>query len=513
MASEWLALGGIVPAFSGGALLALAIDSLTRPRPKFANRPFAAWMLHFGLFALLFALEFAVFQRPWFAAASALAWQLLIVLVSNAKFASLREPFIFQDFEYFLDAIKHPRLYLPFLGAWRAALATLAFIVAITLGLMFEPPITRATGAWPFVIAASTLFFTSAVLIFVGASRRLIVTHDPAHDVRELGLLASLWRYRADERAPIDLRALPTVFNGDALARGALRPNIIVIQSESFFDARRLHPGLDPSLFREWDRTHARAAAQGRMHVAAWGANTVRTEFSFLSGLQPTALGVHRFNPYRKFAHQGVATLASTLRNAGYKTICVHPFPASFYARNMVFPKMGFDTFIDISSFNGADKSGPYIGDLAVARKIETLLDQHDQGVFIFAITMENHGPLHWESVNEIEKATLFSAPPSIDCDELAVYARHLRNADAMLGQLRARCETAQTPHWLCQYGDHVPIMPAVYAALGEPDGTTDYVLWGNQASVSSGARDIDIADLAALLLAHVAGDHAAQSS
>jgi phosphoglycerol transferase MdoB-like AlkP superfamily enzyme len=178
-----------------------------------------------------------------------------------------------------------------------------------------------------------------------------------------------------------------------------------------------------------------------------------------------------------------------------------------------VFPKLGFDEFIDINSFSEADKSGPYVGDLAVARTVESLLDQHAHSVFIFVITMENHGPLHWERVNAAERATLFSSPLPAECDELAVYARHLRNADAMLGQLRTRCEAARTPHWLCQYGDHVPIMPAVYAALGEPDGGTDYVLWGNRATGSRRSQDIDIADLAALLLANVAGEGQASSS
>ncbi len=64
-----------------------------------------------------------VLQRPNFAAAALLAGLLFVVLVSNAKSHTLREPFIFQDFEYFRDALRHPRLYMPFLGAGRTSQA------------------------------------------------------------------------------------------------------------------------------------------------------------------------------------------------------------------------------------------------------------------------------------------------------------------------------------------------------------------------------------------------------
>lgn len=486
--------------FAGGLLLWLFVDRLTRPQPVFRTRPGAAWLLHTGLYTLGFALELAAFQRPWFAAANVVAWQLLIVLISNAKHASLREPFLFQDFEYFLDAIKHPRLYLPFLGAWRAALAAVVFALAVGLGLMFEPTMTRSIGAFPFIALVAVLFATAALLLWMGARQRITVTFEANDDVRRLGLVATMWRYREEERLPAEKKQFTSSLAA-SFKPNAARPNIIVVQSESFFDVRRVHADIDAAVFAQWDVTAASAASRGRLRVAAWGANTVRTEFAFLSGISSTALGVHRFNPYRKLARAGIATIATMLKAQGYKTICVHPYSASFYTRNVVFPALGFDEFIDVANFKDSEKSGPYIGDIAVAKKITTLLKSHDQGVFIFAITMENHGPLHWEQVSEDEKAQLFTQPLPAGCADLAVYARHLRNADRMLGMLRTHCESSASPHWLCQYGDHVPIMPAVYQALGEPDGTTDYLIWGNRAAATSASEEIEISDLGARLL------------
>jgi len=195
--------------------------------------------------------------------------------------------------------------------------------------------------------------------------------------------------------------------------------------------------------------------------------------------------------------------LATFLKKLGYRTLCIHPYPASFYTRDQVFPMLGFDEFIDIRAFSDADKCGPYVGDIAVAEKVKSVLNNPTEPTFIFVITMENHGPLHWENVTPQESATLFSTPPPAHCENLAVYVRHLKNANAMLGNLRAHLETIPTPSWLCWYGDHVPIMPQVYAALGEPDGATDYFIWSNRrlplAEIQS---PIFIQNLSAMLLA-----------
>jgi phosphoglycerol transferase MdoB-like AlkP superfamily enzyme len=255
--------------------------------------------------------------------------------------------------------------------------------------------------------------------------------------------------------------------------------HLVVVQSESFFDPRRLYAGIRSEVLREFDALQAEAACCGQLEVAAWGANTVRTEFAFLSGLAGESLGVHRFNPYRRLARQGVATLASFLRDRGYRTICVHPYAASFYDRHKVFPSLGFDDFIDIRSFAGAARSGPYVGDLAVAEKVCSLLTSaSEQPLFVFVISMENHGPLHLEQVRSDEAAGLYSVPPPAGCDELTIYLRHLRNADRMAGMLRAGLEALPGRSGLCWYGDHVPIMPDVYRALGAPGGQTDYFIW-----------------------------------
>jgi phosphoglycerol transferase MdoB-like AlkP superfamily enzyme len=248
----------------------------------------------------------------------------------------------------------------------------------------------------------------------------------------------------------------------------------------------------------EFDRLKADAIAKGKLKVPAWGANTVRTEFAFLSGIDDDRLGVHRFNPYRAIAAGwNVQSLASFLKSLGYRTVCIHPYPASFYQRDRVYPRLGFDEFLDIGAFDNGRRFGPYIGDAAVAEKIAAIVRDATSPVFVLAITMENHGPLHLERVGPSDVEELYADAPPAGCEDLTIYLRHLRNADRMVVELRGTLELCGRPASVCWFGDHVPIMPMVYETFGAPNGDVEYVVWSNRRAGRPGARDISAHGLA----------------
>jgi hypothetical protein len=479
----------VLPAVAAGVLLTFLLEYALLPRPLPAwRRPLATLGVHTGLWLAVFAAELATFRRPWFAAANVDALFLGLVLVNNAKLESLREPFVCQDFEYFTDALRHPRLYFPFLGIWRLTLALAAIVGAIVVGLALEASLATAVGGPAFAAIVVGIVALAAALLAASSRALPRAIYDPCADLTRLGLLASLWRYGADERRTAAVPAARAEFVSQSSVPGErTRPDLIAIQSESFFDPRRSFPGVRREVLAHFDALKAAAAAHGALQVGAWGANTVRTEFAFLSGIDPEALGVHRFNPYRRAARQPVPTIASFLKTMGYRTVCLHPYPASFYRRDLVFPALGFDEFIDIGGFADAERAGPFVSDRAVAERICRLVraDGRRQPLFVFAITMENHGPLHLETATPEDIERWCNSPPPRGCEDLVIYLRHLAHADLMVELLRECLEEAGGPAGLCFYGDHVPIMAKVYEALGSPDGATEYLIWNNSAGGS----------------------------
>lgn len=491
--------GVLISAFMG-VLVSVFIEQWMNPSP-FLLRPLRAWALHIGIWFIGYATLVLLLGRPWFAMALSLAFLLMLVMVNNAKYHSLHEPFVWHDFDYFTDAIRYPRLYIPFLGWTNFFLAAVGFLSAISVGVLLET-VPNERFVWNGQLGGTLfLFFMAWIFIRFGNSDALKVSFDAKQDIASLGFFTSLWLYKKECQSfpnissPFDLLDLK---NCDEQPL----PNIVTIQSESFFDARTVFPGIKKEVLSEFDRLKDDALMHGKLKVPAWGANTIRSEFAFLSGLKESELGVHRLNPYRAIT-QGweVKNLVHFLKNKGYRTVAIHPYPISFYQRDKVYPKLGFDEFIDIRSFREEERFGPYIGDLAVARKVEEVLAGSSQPVFIFAITMENHGPLHLEKVSKNDIKALYTSPPPKGCDDLTIYLRHLSNADKMAAYLRQMLEQHPYPAHLCWFGDHVPIMPNVYKIFGTPNGEVDYLIWSNQKKSPRTQNDMSINELAITLL------------
>lgn len=498
----------VVAALALTLLLGTLLEHLARPRLRWRDRAASSWIIQSALIALAFGLALAVTRRPGFAAALTLAAESLLVLVNNAKFTALREPFVFSDFGLFSQALKHPRLYLPFLGAGPVLAGILGFGATLYLGVTLEDSLLERIGVADFALAVAGLLVFALAALGLGSRLAPAPSLSAAGDLQRFGLLASLWLHRLAEH-----RHDPGHPVHPARQRPALRlaarpprelPHLLVVQSESFFDVRRLYPQVRPELLAHFDAACRRAAAHGTLRVPAWGANTMRTEFAFLSGLDEELLGVHRFNPFRRFARRPWNTLATAARDAGYHTVCLHPHPAGFFSRDRVYPHLGFDSFLDIRAFPGAERAGPYVSDAAVAAKVIELLEAADRPTLLFAITMENHGPLHLERVAAGDIERLYRAPPPPGFDDLSVYLRHLGNADRMLGELVALCQRIKRETVLCFYGDHVPSMPQVYAAQDFHDGRSDYLIWSRGGA--AGPAEELAADQLARRLLEVAG-------
>ncbi len=472
MPDLWLALA---PAYCIGLLTATIAEIAITPRPRFLQRTIIAWQIHLGVWTLLFAAELLLWQRPWFAAANGFALMLLLVVISNVKQQLMREPFVFMDFEYFTDLLRHPRLYLPFFGIGRTVILLGLFFFAVYLALMLENSLIQELGWHNFIISVAVLLLLAGALLKRNAPA---MSFSANADLKQHGFLTCIWAYALAERKPAHFVGKEWKALADALPTGAAAPHMVLVQSESFFDARPVHESVNSDVYAWWDELRKASWIHGNLDVPARGANTVRTEFAVLSGLSEAEQGVYRFNPYRKMDFSTLPTLPRAMKRAGYQTICIHPYSANFYRRNHVFPSLGFDEFIDIRAFTHAPRCGPYVSDVAVASMVKQLLETAKEPLFIFVITMENHGPLHYEQVMDADRARYHQTPPPAGLDDLTVYLRHIENAGKMCRELQAALTAADRPSRLCWYGDHVAIMPKVYAATEFDSGTTNYSIW-----------------------------------
>jgi len=413
-----------------------------------------------AIFALLVTLASG---RPVFGGAIAFALGGGFAFADRTVRDTLREPVLFSALSELPQIFTHPHLYLPFAGTGLviggAAVAALAgFGLFVAEPVLAAPHPLAAFVACGLVVGA--LWRTGYEPWLGRAARvmnRLNPGGEPFADAARLGPVAILLVYGVVARAERAARQARLAPRPAVITSARARP-VILVQCESFFDARRALPDLPRGILLGYDAACA-AGTHGCLEVPAWGANSTRAEFAVLSGIAESALGYDRYNPYHALTRAPISSQVWRLRAAGYRTLCLHPFDRSFYRRDLAMPALGFESFLGREMLGGSS-SPPYMPDPELAGHILRILDDTGPRTFIFAITMGNHGP--WLRQGE----------------EMACYLDGLAQSNAMLHTLIEGLEQRRADAVLGFYGDHLPSLPHGFPALGYDDWRSDYAVW-----------------------------------
>ncbi len=499
----------------GGLVLCLAVWLLILRRGAGARpvwkTPLLAACLDAAPILLGFAAALGATARPLLSGLVIAALAAGLSLADRVKRVVLDEPVVFADRAELLEVFRHPSLYLPFAGsAWVLAGAGVGLVAIGVLLAWAEPPLWHRSvllAAVDAVVCAGLAYGCFAVpasvpplLRWLAAcyNRRLDISRDPVQDSARFGPLACFAIHATLAAAERPARQSTAI--ADAASIPGFPPGagpVVMVQAESFFDPALLHPELAGAL-PHFEALAASAVQRGRLHVPAWGANTVRTEFAVLTGVAEDTLGLDRFNPYEAFAQSKGPPLPSLIRAAkasGYRTVFVHPFDLHFYGRSRVLPLLGFDELVGPAAFARAPRRGDWVADEAIADVVADVLQRLGPRVFVFAATMEAHGP--WGKAKPGESAPLPASLQGIaEADQVAQWLWHLQGTDRMMHRL-SEAVSRHGAGWLALYGDHQPSLPAAFAALGMVDRRADYFVWSKSSRASFG----QIEDLAATSL------------
>ena len=136
----------------------------------------------------------------------------------------------------------------------------------------------------------------------------------------------------------------------------------------------------------------------------------------------------------------------------------MHPYNASGYNRNRVYPLIGVDSFVTKEEFVGAKKVRGLISDEADYDKMIELYEQQkgDKPFVMFNVTMQNHNPYTKKSsFKEPIKVTSFQADPEVE-----QYLSLIHESDAALQKLIAYYEKQAEQAVIVFFGDHQPHLP-----------------------------------------------------
>lgn len=425
------------------------------------------------------------------------SWLVLLVLAglyaaNDAKLGALQTPLLPADLRFLAEPGPALQLFSKYLHVGLGRLVLIGIAAALTLALVREPRL-RLLESWRAPVLGAVALAAGIGLV-AGSTpwRRMYQTTELAfqpwalgESVARTGLIGSLlvyhWQISGNGVPPADrdaalalLRAhAPALRNAMAAAPAAgTAPDIVVVQSESLFDPARLRNVLSDRWLRQYHRL-ARRASYGDLIVPTYAGGTIRTEFEVLTGAPLGSLGGVQY-PWVELGADEYPGLARTLGAQGYRTVAIHPNAAAFWNRDRAYPALGFERFVDGAAFANSDIVGLFVGDAALTDRIVAELAGDGPPQFVFAISMENHGPFDWRPGLDPARYAALPMPEGLDEGGRAWFGNYLYlldDADRELGRLAEALMKRKRHTLLLFYGDHLPDLAPVYHQLGFDDG------------------------------------------
>ena len=236
-------------------------------------------------------------------------------------------------------------------------------------------------------------------------------------------------------------------------------PNVIAIMNESFSDLSVIFPELDNEVYMSNFNSLSGNVVKGYMQVYPIGGGTANTEYEFLTGNSMAFL--QGSIPYQQYiTRNGTYSIAQILKTRGYHTTAIHPYDKRGYNRAQVYPKIGFETFLDVSDFENAELiRDRYISDRDSYKKVIEEFEkirQSGQPAFIFNVTMQNHSG--YDAGCFTENAVRIPGHEG-EFPNAEEYLTLIRESDVAIPMLIDYFSKIEDPTVIVFFGDHQPMV------------------------------------------------------
>ena len=247
-------------------------------------------------------------------------------------------------------------------------------------------------------------------------------------------------------------------------------PNVVMVMSEAFGDIKKFGKvefNKDPwTNFRELQKNNT----AGWVTVPLIGGGTANTEFEVLTGMSVRYIRnyTNPYNPYNSFVRRPISSMAGIFSELGYSTTAIHTYHSWFYRRSDVYKDLGFDKFISLETLPFKPQmDNRFVDDGEINRLIEDEIKRTAEKDFVFAVTMQSHGP--YNDVTPLNKRlTLKPGFSEKTADVVETYSNVIYDTDEDIAALIKAVDELGEPTVLVYFGDHIPALGAdVYKELG----------------------------------------------
>ena len=270
---------------------------------------------------------------------------------------------------------------------------------------------------------------------------------------------------------------------------GEQNPHIIAIMNESWADFEEFgNLSLNDSVM---DEIRSLNGIFGHAYTSVFGAGTSASEFEFLTGNTMAFLPSGSI-PYQQYVLESTDSLASLLKEKGYRCLALHPGERDSWQRNQAYPLLGFEEFLckDDMEVPVTEEHG-YISDASSFDQLKRMFEERRAGerMFLFNVTIQNHGSYTDEDYKT--RVYLTDEPGAYPMAEQ--YLTLERETQEAFLDLIQDLQNEQEPVLVVMFGDHQPAVEQefLYKAYGvkQDDMTMEeymnkfrvpFVIWAN---------------------------------
>lgn len=232
------------------------------------------------------------------------------------------------------------------------------------------------------------------------------------------------------------------------------KPTVIVIMSESYSDLSVVGDLKTNREVTPYYNSLTENAIKGYALSSVFGAKTANSEWEFMSGNSMAFLPDGAV-VYQQYISEEPTTLVSNMKNFGYTCVALHPYYATGWSRNLVYPDLGFDEMYFLEHFDENEMVRRYISDEEYYNKIIERFESKsgNEDLFIMSISMQNHGGYTEKYDNFPENIRVLGET----YEDANQYLSLLNKSDEALEDFISYFENVDEPVEIVFFGDHLP--------------------------------------------------------
>ena len=294
----------------------------------------------------------------------------------------------------------------------------------------------------------------------------------------------------------------------------AEKPDIVVCLQESTlnphqfdFDAETIPPF---SMFNKQEDT----AFVSPLRVHTVGGATWKSEFAFLAGVPSTDFGALASGVFYSVVPHLQTGFIKNLHEQGYFCVALSPFTKGNYNAKPAYDHFGFDLMLqpqDLGYPASISKNLWHISSeemmyytKLILQKQHPSLENVQQPMFVYVLTMKEHGPYNTNMPNHFNLASKRLGGKAISC--LNDYIDRIDSLNEAIEGLNDYLKSRETPYVFGYFGDHQVAfdnqLPPKKGNFVNPDYVTQFVVRTNRKTDFVQQQDfLDLAFVGGVLL------------